>query len=130
MRSGWVDLGSGHSHSVGTNDYGWSRVSGSESGAYFLTTDPIAVYPSTNSYRFYGFPLSISTIVQLPLSFVRSGGVDLSYGWAWNFGYDGFAWSQVSSSATIAYHLGITSTIVIPSRDYTNRGLGFPLYAD
>ena len=67
-----------------------------------------------------------TTIVQLPLAFVRSGYVCLSYGYVSNVGEYGCAWSRTPKSSTHAYYLGMHPTYVNPS-DYYIRYGGFPL---
>lgn len=62
----------------------------------------------------------------LPLAFVRSGYVYLSYGYVSNVGEYGRAWSRTPKSSTHAYYLGMHPTYVNPS-DYYIRYGGFPL---
>ena len=67
-----------------------------------------------------------TTIVQLPLAFVRSGGVYLDYGYVNYVGERGYPWSRTAKSSRSAYYLWMTSTDVNPS-GYYSRWNGFPL---
>ena len=64
-----------------------------------------------------------TTIVQLPLAFVRSGGVNLHYGYADYVGYHSYGWSRTSSSANGAYFLYFDTTGITPS-GANNRYVG------
>ena len=57
MRSDAVNIKDGKIWYIGVYGNDWSRVSRSESGAYFLTMGPAAVNPSHNNGRWFGFPL-------------------------------------------------------------------------
>ena len=71
-------------------------------------------------------------IASSPLSFVRSGGVNLSYGSLRGFGFDGYGWSSISvaftsvTSAT-AYYLNFNASGVYPSHGPYARWGGFPI---
>lgn len=61
-----------------------------------------------------------STIIQLPLAFVRSGDIYVDDGHFYSVGTDGYNWSRVSRSTTHAYSLFISPTVIYPS-GYYNR---------
>ena len=70
-----------------------------------------------------------TTIVQLPLAFVRSGYVYTNSGAVGSVGYvgnNGYSWSRTSRSSTSAYRLNFNATDVYPSGN-GNRWYGFPL---
>ena len=67
-----------------------------------------------------------TTIVQLPLAFVRSGGIFLSYNQAGYIGSNGYWWSRASSSSTKTHILYINSTGLNPSGSDVPY-FGFPL---
>ena len=69
----------------------------------------------------------ISTIVQLPLAFVRSGYIHLGNGQSRGVGSGGYRWSSVALSTTTAYDLSIYLVNVNPSYN-DNRWPGFPLH--
>ena len=57
---------------------------------------------------------NVNTIVQAPLMFVRGGWVDPGYNLnrAGNYGY---YWSSVGRDSSLAYYLGFSSGVVLPS---------------
>ncbi len=71
-------------------------------------------------------------IASPPLSFVRSGGVNLSYGSLRGFGFDGYGWSSISvaftsvTSAT-AYDLHLNASGIGSSHGPNARWVGFPI---
>ena len=70
-----------------------------------------------------------TTIVQLPLAFVRSGYVYTNSGAVGSVGYvgnNGYSWSRTSRSSTSAYRLNFNTTGVYPSGN-GNRWYGFSL---
>jgi len=75
-----------------------------------------------------------STLVHLPLAFVRSGWVNVSttyVGGVRNVGEDGGGWSRTARSATNAYNLNTNPTYVNPSgnsRHWSGFPLRFPLH--
>lgn len=70
----------------------------------------------------------ISTIVQLPLAFVRSGYVRLDAGRSDFAGYVSYDWSRVSHSVTAAYFLDVNPSDTFPSGGGVyGRWAGFPL---
>lgn len=66
-----------------------------------------------------------TTIVQLPLAFVRSGYVNVSDSKVHGISYSGYGRSRTASSSTSAYYLGMNPTFVDPSYD-NPRWYGFP----
>ncbi len=60
------------------------------------------------------------------MTFVRSGGVDISDGFTNVVGYHGYYWSRTSRSSTNAYNLNFDSSTVNPSNN-NNRWGGRPL---
>lgn len=62
----------------------------------------------------------------LPLTFVRSGAVNLNGGMVWVLGQYGSYWSRTAYSSTNAYYRDFYPPGVTPSRSY-NRWAGFPL---
>ena len=83
-------------------------------------------YNLLNQYNATSGTTGATTIVQLPLAFVRSGYVSLGYGQARNAGEYGCGWSRTAISSSYAYYLYMGTTNVNPS-DYNNRWNGFPL---
>ncbi len=84
-------------------------------------------YNLLNQYNATSGTTGATTIVQLPLAFVRSGYVSLYNGQARNAGEYGYGWSRTASNnPNYAYYLGMNTTNVNPS-NYGNRGNGFPL---
>jgi len=67
-----------------------------------------------------------STLVHLPLAFVRSGYVDLSVGAIWHANYFGYDRSRTARSIIDAYSLGVGPGEVFPLGG-GNRYAGFPL---
>ncbi len=85
--------------------------------------------------RYWGFPSAASTqvvpnggkrkettgattIVQLPLAFVRSGWTNVSTeyeGAIWRVGYEGDSWARTAVSTTFARYLYLSPTVVGPS---------------
>ena len=59
VRSGYVYINSGRLRHSGISGYGWSTRANSsdDQNAYYLYFDASGVYPSTNFYRWVGFPL-------------------------------------------------------------------------
>ena len=78
-------------------------------------------------YIFYAiYPTGATTIVQLPLAFVRSGGTYLDNGYTGSLGLGSYYWSCTSKAAINAYGLNLNTTDVDPSS--TNmRFAGRPL---
>ena len=84
--------------------------------------------------RWYGFPLRCLAIIiaSPPLSFVRSGHVDLYSGSLRAFGLNGYGWSSASrafdqvTSAT-AYFLNFNASGVGPSGGPDHRWNSFPI---
>jgi len=70
--------------------------------------------------------LTASTLVHLPLAFIRSGWTNIDADALWNVGNYGYSWSRTSRSATVAYGLNMNPTAVYPSGNYQRRG-GFSL---
>ena len=68
-----------------------------------------------------------TTIVQLPLAFVRSGYIYLYHGLLRLIGENGYGWSHTAKSSTNAYYLGMTPADINPSYD-NDRWYGFPLH--
>ena len=66
-----------------------------------------------------------NTIVQAPLMFVRGGGVNPgdALGYAGDYGY---YWSSVGRDSSLAYYLGFSSGLVLPSYG-PSRYLGFSI---
>ncbi len=67
-----------------------------------------------------------TTIVQLPLAFVRSGYIILHDGQLWPLGQRIYAWSRSAFSSSHAYILGIYPTYIGPSDNWSRYG-GFSL---
>ena len=67
-----------------------------------------------------------TTIVQLPLAFVRSGYVYLDNGGIGYIGYEGDYWTRTAIFSSYAYYLLFGPTTVTPSDGYDHYG-GFPL---
>lgn len=61
----------------------------------------------------------------LPLTFARSGYVNLSSGIVDYVGNSLYGWSRVARSATVAYYLGVNPSEVYPSH-YYGRWRGSP----
>ena len=83
-------------------------------------------YNLLNQYNATSGTSGATTIVQLPLAFVRSGWAYIDGGAMYNVGQYGFYWSRTSKSATNAYDLYIYTTSVYPSNDCVRRD-GFSL---
>ncbi len=69
--------------------------------------------------------LRATTIVQLPLAFVRSGDINLPDGNISGSGYGGYNWSRTVNSSTVAYRLVFNTNGVNTNRD--GYYYGFPL---
>ena len=69
---------------------------------------------------------SATTIVQLPLAFVRSGYVHVTNGRISRVGYEGDAWSHTTRSSDVSRYLYFSTSDVNPS-DNGNRWDGFSL---
>ncbi len=70
-----------------------------------------------------------TTIVQLPLAFVRSGWVNVGTeyeGVVRVIGYHGYGWARTAESSTYAYRLNANPTYIGPL-DYVDRWYGFSL---
>ena len=83
--------------------------------------------PSTN--LFYHNPIpptGATTIVQLPLAFVRSGYASVNSGAIYYVGDRGYGWSHTVSSSTNAYYLVLSSKEVNSSYS-DSRWAGRPL---
>ena len=83
-------------------------------------------YNLLNQYNATSGTSGATTIVQLPLAFVRSGYVILGHGQARYAGEYGYGWSRTAYSSANAYDLYMYTTSVNPS-DYYLRYYGFPL---
>ena len=68
-----------------------------------------------------------TTIVQLPLAFVRSGNININDQSINNIGNNGYFWARTAASATSAYSLGIGIISAGSSNNYGGRWFGFPL---
>ena len=79
-----------------------------------------------NYYNATSGTTGATTIVQLPLAFVRSGYVDLGASQARVIGTNGYSWTRTSNSANDTYSLYFSSSIIYPS-NYGNRYYGRPL---
>ena len=83
-------------------------------------------YNLLNQYNATSGTSGATTIVQLPLAFVRSGYVNVNDGKVYVVGLSGYGRSRTASSSTDAYYLYFYPTDVYPS--YSNRRwYGFPL---
>ena len=69
---------------------------------------------------------SATTIVQLPLAFVRSGIAHIHTGIVSYTGSNGYIWSRTTKSNAYAYYLGFSSSAINFSGS-EDRWLGFPL---
>ena len=67
-----------------------------------------------------------TTIVQLPLAFVRSGIAYIHTGIVSYTGSNGYIWSRTTKSNAYAYYLGFSSSAINFSGS-EDRWLGFPL---
>ena len=85
---------------------------------YLLSLYHISVF-----YAIY--PTGATTIVQLPLAFVRSGDINLPDGNISGSGYGGYNWSRTVNSSTVAYRLVFNTNGVNTNRD--GYYYGFPL---
>ena len=83
-------------------------------------------YNLLNQYNATSGTTGATTIVQLPLAFVRSGVVWPDDGRVGNVGNGGYSWSRTSRSSTYAYYLYFYTANVSPSSNY-NRFDGRPL---
>ncbi len=93
-------------------------------------------YNLLNQYNATSGTTGATTIVQLPLAFVRSGNVDINDGRLYIGGWStgdgqvapahGYGWSRTARLSALAYGLGFNTTGVYPS-NYYNRWYGFPL---
>ena len=75
--------------------------------------------------NYYITTTGATTIVQLPLAFVRSGYIYPPSGAILNVSANGYSWSKTSKSSTSTYDLGIHPDNANPS-DSSNRYDGFP----
>ncbi len=66
-----------------------------------------------------------TTIVQLPLAFVRSGYVHLDSGYVYGVNYEGDNWSRTTYSSASAYRLALYPTGI--NMNAANRYYAFPL---
>ena len=83
-------------------------------------------YNLLNQYNATSGTTGATTIVQLPLAFVRSYAVNVYDGKMWYLGQNGHYWSRTAKSSTDAYDLYFDTTGVNPSlNDY--RWYGLPL---
>ena len=82
-----------------------------------------------NYYNATSGTTGATTIVQLPLAFVRSDAIYVDVGKIWGLGQGGRYWSRTALSSTYAYYLGFDPTGVYPSNfSYDgDRYWGFPL---
>ena len=80
-------------------------------------------YNLLNQYNATSGTTGATTIVQLPLAFVRSGYVYLGNGQARVAGEDGYYWSRTAGSSSGAYSLLMYTTNVNPSNN-NNRYIG------
>ena len=67
-----------------------------------------------------------TTIVQLPLAFVRSGSINLNDGKMYYVSERGYNWSRTARSSTYTYYLSLNPTDIAPSNS-TYRWYGLPL---
>jgi len=79
-----------------------------------------------NTKHVYYITHQASTLVHLPLAFVRNGYVDNGVGKVYLVGKDLYDWSRVARSTTYAYYLLFNPTGVNSSH-YGHRCFGFPL---
>lgn len=63
----------------------------------------------------------------IPLTFVRSGNVNVNEGSVYGIGNNGYDWSRIASSYTRAHYLYVYPTGVNPSYANFYRWYGFPL---
>jgi len=66
-----------------------------------------------------------STLVHLPLAFVRSNAVNIRDSKIWFLGQDGDYWSRTDQSPDNAYHLFISLAAAYPTYSY-GRWNGYP----
>ena len=83
-------------------------------------------YNLLNQYNATSGTTGATTIVQLPLAFVRSGWANIDGGAMGNVGQYGYYWSRTSISTTSAYGLAFNPSNVYPSGNYVRRD-GFSL---
>ena len=86
-------------------------------------------YNLLNQYNATSGTSGATTIVQLPLAFVRSGWVNVNAEYATyqaHLGYNGNYWSRTAVSSAYAYYLDFSPTDVYPSYSF-DRWYGFPL---
>ena len=83
-------------------------------------------YNLLNQYNATSGTTGATTIVQLPLAFVRSGGVILNYGQTGLIGESGYSWSRTIGLSPVAYVLVVAPADIASSRN-SNRFYGFPL---
>ena len=83
-------------------------------------------YNLLNQYNATSGTTGTTTIVQLPLAFVRSGYVNVNDGKVYSVGSSGYGRSRTASSSSGAYYLTFNPTDVYPSY-YYHRWYGFPL---
>ncbi len=79
-----------------------------------------------NYYNATSGTTGATTIVQLPLAFVRSGSVNMGDGRVYFVGVWGWDWSRTSRSSTNAYYLQFGVSDIYPSGN-DNRWVGFSL---
>ena len=140
VRSGDVTIPSGSLRDTGNYNCTWSSFAHELSSsifakAYDLTFTDLGIRPMNSSDdRWYGFPLRCLAIIiaSPPLSFVRSGHVDLYSGSLRAFGLNGYGWSSASRTFTsvtsaTAYNLDFNASGVRPSGGPHNRWFGFPI---
>ncbi len=59
--------------------------------------------------------------------FVRSGTINMNYGFLGAVGTTGYYWPRNGAASTFAYYLYFDSSVVHPSNGPTNRYRGFSL---
>ena len=87
-----------------------------------LLTAPPRIDPG---FLFFG-TTGATTIVQLPLAFVRSGSINLNDGKMYYVSERGYNWSRTARSSTYTYYLSLNPTDIAPSNS-TYRWYGLPL---
>ena len=84
-------------------------------------------YNLLNQYNATSGTTGATTIVQLPLAFVRSGVIYPGNGTAGNVGYYGYWWARTAKSSTSAYDLGMNPSDVYSESNNNYRYHGFSL---
>ena len=84
-------------------------------------------YNLLNQYNATSGTSGATTIVQLPLAFVRSGVIYPSNGTAGYVGNSGLWWARTAKSSTLAYDLGMNPSNVNSESDNNYRYHGFSL---